>query len=74
MSNRRRGFAFLIHKSIQYSIVLQPAPTDQDNVIYVIMGDFNAHQSLWHCTLKNISKTNLTDQINESIFGILNED
>ena len=39
------------------------------------MGDFKADQSLWHCTLEeNQRGTNLADQINESNYGVLNED
>ena len=39
------------------------------------MGDFNAHHLLLHCTLEeNQRGTNLADQINESNYGVLNED
>ena len=39
------------------------------------MGDFNAHHPLRHCILEeNQRGTNLADQINESNYGVLNED
>ena len=39
----------------------------------IIMGDFNAHHRVWHCTLEeNQRGTNLADQINESNYRVLN--
>ena len=39
------------------------------------MGDFNAHNPLWHCTLEeNQRGTNLAEQIYVSNYGVLNED
>ena len=41
----------------------------------IIMGNFNAHHPLWHCTLEeNQRGTNLADHIIESNYGVLNED
>ena len=36
---------------------------------FIIMCDFNAHRSLWHCTLEEIPRgTNLADQMGMKIF------
>ena len=55
-----------------YSANIEHLFTAHDSII---MGDFNAHHPLWHCTLEeNQRGTNLADQINESNYGVLNED
>lgn len=40
----------------------------------VIMGDFNAHNELWHSQLSNDRGDDLADQIDATNYGVINED
>lgn len=40
----------------------------------LVLGDFNAHDSLWHSRIQDNRGAELADEIGNSTFGVLNED
>lgn len=40
----------------------------------IILGDFNAHDSLWHSAIQDARGCKLAEEIGESNFGVLNQD
>ena len=50
---------------------LQPLLSEPDSII---LGDFNAHNPLWHSSIQDPRGDKIADDIGDSNFGVLNED